>query len=222
MPGDPSGLARQARGEARRILSQPPFTSSPAHPSALSRFFHDLGQWLYDVVGPAWRFVVAHLWRPVDNGLAGIFGTWWPLVLGPIVVALAVVVGLRLGRRRARVGAVRAERRAGGRDEDPDALDAAAARAEHDGAYELAVRLRFRAGLARLERGGLIVQRRTHTSAQLARMLRSPTFDVLAGELDGILYGGRAATADDAGAARAGWPKVPDEARASASTGARP
>ena len=222
MPADPSGLAHRARGDARHILSQPPFTSSPAHPSALSRFFHDLGQWLYDVVGPVWRFAVDHIWRPVDRALAGTFGPWWPLVLGAIVVALAVLVGLRLARRRARVGAVRTERPAGSRDEDPDALDAAATAAEREGDYELAVRLRFRAGLARLERGGLIMQRRTHTSAQLARMVRSPTFDLLAGELDGILYGGRAATAHDVDTARAGWPKIPDEARSSASTGGRP
>jgi hypothetical protein len=133
---------------------------------------------------------------------------------------VAVAVGVHLARGRARVGVVRAGRAVGVRDEDPDALEAGAEQAERSGDYELAVRLRFRAGLARLERGGLIKARRTHTSAQLAGILRSPTFDALAGQLDGIVYAGHPATADHVGAARSGWPRIPVEARQAASVGA--
>jgi hypothetical protein len=115
---------------------------------------------------------------------------------------------------------VRAGRAIGARDEDPDALEVAAEQAERSGDFELAVRLRFRAGLARLERGGLITARRTHTSAQLAGMLRSPTFEALAGQLEGIVYAGHTATADHVGAARSGWPRIPVEARQAATVGA--
>lgn len=219
MPADSSGLSRRARHEARQILSQPPF-SSPTHHSALDGFFHDLGQWLYDVVGPVWRFMVHHFFHPVQHGLSLAFGAWWPVALGAIVLAAAVIVGLRLASKRARVGVTRAARVLEVRDEDPDELDVASAQAEHGGDYELAVRLRFRAGLARLERGGLITGRRTHTSSQLAYMLRSPTFDSLAGQLDGIVYAGQPATADHVGAARSGWPQVPAEARQAATVGA--
>jgi hypothetical protein len=219
VPGDPSGLAGQARHEARHILSQPPFSTPPGH-SAIDDFFHDLGHWLYDVVGPVWRFVFDHVLLPIRNGLSGVFGSWWPVPLGVIVVAVALVIGVRLGRRRARVGVARAGRVAEARDEDPDALDAAAEEAEQHRDYDLAVRLRFRAGLARLERGGLISGRQTHTSAQLARVLRSPTFVALAGQLEGIVYAGHTATADDVGMARSGWPRIPVEARQAATVGA--
>jgi hypothetical protein len=212
-------VAGQARHEARQILSHPPF-STPAGHSAIDGFFHDLGHWLYDVVGPVWRFLFDHLLLPTRNGLSGVFGSWWPVPLGVIVVAVAVVIGVRLGRTRARVGVARAGRVVEARDEDPDALDAAAEQAEQDSDYDLAVRLRFRAGLARLESGGLISGRQTHTSSQLAHVLRSPTFDVLAGQLDGIVYAGHTATADDVGTARSGWPRIPVEARQAATVGA--
>jgi hypothetical protein len=218
VPANSSGLARQARGQARHILSQPPF--SPGHRSTLDGFFRDLGHWLDDVVGPIWRFLAQHLFHPVSHSLSLAFGSWWPGPLGVIVVAVTAAVGLRLSRGRARLGAARAERMAGSRDEDPDELELSAAEAERAGDYEFAVRLRFRAGLARLERGGLIAGRRTRTNAQLARALRSPTFDELAGQLDGIVYAGLPATADDAGAARAGWPRIPAEARQASAVGA--
>jgi hypothetical protein len=219
VPADPSGLAGHARREARQILSQPPY-STPTHHSALDGFFHDLGHWLYDAVAPVWRFVFQHVLLPSRHGLTAVFGSWWPVPLGVVIIAVAVVVGVRLARTRARVGVVRAGRAVGLRDEDPDALEGAAEQAEGSGDYELAVRLRFRAGLARLERGGLITGRRTHTSAQLAGILRSPTFDALAGQLDGIVYAGHAATADHVGAARSGWPRIPVEARQAATVGA--
>jgi len=208
VPSASGGLARAARDQARAILSKPPFSTS-SHPSALQRFFHDLGQWLYEAFG---RFALHRILDPLRDGLHAAFGSWWPLALGLIVAALAVVVGVGLGRRRARVGVARAERLLGGRDEDPDELDTAAERAERAGDYDLAVRLRFRAGLARLERRGLIRDRRTHTTAQLGEVLRSPTFDGLAARVDSVVYGGVAATAADVAAARAGWPQVPGEA----------
>ena len=218
MPVDSSGLAGQARHEARQILSQPPFSSSTRR-SAFDRFFHDLGHWLSDVFGPVWHFLVRHLFDPVRDGLSGVFGSWWPVPLGTAVVVAAVVVGLRLARTRARVGVTRATCAAEMRDEDPAELERAADQAENGEDYELAVRLRFRAGLARLEGSGLITGRRTHTSSQLAQLLRSPTFDTLAGQLDHIVYAGLPATADHVGAARTGWPRIPIEARQAATVG---
>ncbi len=223
MPVASSGLARQARDQARQILSNPPF-SSPRNRSPLTRLFHDLGQWLYDVVGPVWRFLVHHLFHPVHVGLSAAFGSWWPVALGAIILVVAVAVGMALGRRRARVGVGGPRRVAAGRGEDPDGLDAAAVAAERAGDYALAVRLRFRAGLLRLEHIGLISGGRTHTSSQLAGVLHSPTFDSLARQLDVIVYAGVPAGAEDAGAARQGWPLVPGEARRAvpAGTGASP
>ncbi len=218
MPVDSPSLAGQARHVARQILSQPPF-SSATHRSGVDRFFHDLGHWLSDVVGPVWRFLLHHLFHPVSHELSRAFGSWWPVPLGAVVVAAALLVGMRLARRRARVGVARTARVAVLRDEDPGELEDAADRAAEAGDYELAVRLRFRAGLARLERSGLITGRRTHTSSQLAQVLRSPTFDTLAGQLDRIVYAGQTASADDVGSARSGWPRIVSEARQAAVVG---
>jgi len=215
VPSGGTGFAGAARRQARDILSHPPFTTAHGQ-SALSRFFSDLGHWLYDVAGPVWHFILRYLLRPTRSGLENVFGSWWPVVLGVAVLAVATGVGLTLGRRRARAGADRWVARAAHRDVDPDALDAAAATAERAGDFAMAVRLRFQAGLARLERSGLVSGGRTHTSAQLGSVLRSPTFDELAGQLDAILYAGIPARAEHAGAARAGWPHVPEEARRSA------
>jgi len=221
VPVDSSSLAGQARHEARHILSQPPFSAS-THRSGLDAFFHDLGHWLSDVAGPVWRFLDHHLLHPVGNEFSSVFGSWWPVPLGAVMVVVAAVVGFRLARTRARVGVTRAGRGAMTRDEDPGELESAADQAEQAGDFELAVRLRFRAGLARLERSGLITGRRTHTSSQLAAALRSPTFDTLAGQLDHIVYAGLPATADHVGAARSGWPRIPVEARQAATVGAAP
>jgi len=219
VPVATSDLARQARDQARQILSNPPFSSSQNR-SPLTRLFHDLGQWLYDVVGPVWRFLMRHLFHPVHVGLSVAFGRWWPVALGAIILVVAGAVGIALGRRRARVGTGGARRIAAGRGEDPDELDDGAAAAERAGDFALAVRLRFRAGLLRLEDGGLISGGRTHTSSQLAGVLHSPTFDSLARQLDAIVYAGVPAAAEDAGTARQGWPRVPAEARRALPAGA--
>ncbi|MGA2519911.1 MAG: hypothetical protein ABSG81_03725 [Acidimicrobiales bacterium] len=215
MPSGSPGLAGEARRQARHILSNPPFTTSN-RPSALSHFFSDLGQWLYDAVGPVWRFLLHFLLRPARSGLSAAFGSWWPVVLGAVVVAVGVVVGTSLARRRARLGIGGMGRVAPVGDENPDALERDADTAEGAGDFELAVRLRFRAGLARLEQRGLISGRRTHTSAQLVGMVRSATFTDLASQLDAIVYAGLPAGRVHVGAARAGWPLVPDEARRAA------
>ncbi len=203
------------RRQARHILSNPPFTTS-GRPSALSHFFSDLGQWLYDAVGPVWHFLLRFLLRPARSGLSAAFGSWWPVVLGAVVVAVGVVVGTSLVRRRARLGVGPMGRAVTVGDDNPDVLERDADAAEGAGDYELAVRLRFRAGLARLEQRGLISGRRTHTSAQLVGMVRSPTFAALASQLDAILYAGLPAGREHVGAARTGWPVVPDEARRAA------
>ncbi len=77
----------------------------------------------------------------------------------------------------------------------------------------MAVRLRFRAGLARLELAGLINDRAVRTSREIAETVHSPRFDALAASHEAIVYGDRPATTADAGEAREGWPVVPEEAR---------
>ncbi len=96
---------------------------------------------------------------------------------------------------------------------DPDALEREAEQAEAAGDLNLAIRLRFRAGLMRLDRAGAIRYRPSLTSSQVAHTLRSRDFEELAARFDAVAYGGRTADAGDVSDARDRWPRVLTGAR---------
>jgi hypothetical protein len=97
--------------------------------------------------------------------------------------------------------------------EDPRRLEDEAARAERDGDLELALRLRFRAGLLRLDQKRALPATQTPlTNGEIGRRLRSESFRGLARDFDEIVYGRRPAFAGDVERARAGWPRVLEEA----------
>jgi len=87
-------------------------------------------------------------------------------------------------------------------------LERLADRAEHDGRLEDAVRLRFRAGLARLSERRAIASASTVRTAEVSRALHSPPFDRLAHRFDEIAYGGVPAAPDDVAQARRDWAAV--------------
>jgi hypothetical protein len=89
--------------------------------------------------------------------------------------------------------------------EDPRALEQEADHAERDGDWERAVRLRFRAGLLRLDRRHLIEYRPSLTTGEVARAVGTPAFAEIGERFDAIAYGGRPAEEEDAHAARSGW-----------------
>src|SRR5204862_4961182 len=108
--------------------------------------------------------------------------TLWTII-GAAIVALAAVAAAQLATRRARAIEHEAQRRRAAGDEarEPRALEREAERAERSGDYERAVRLRFRAGLLRLD-----IEPST-TSGAAARRLRSAAFDALADRFDAIV-----------------------------------
>ncbi len=188
-----------ARRDARRILAGRKFRPAPV-PRPFHGVLRRMGEWLGPVLRP-----VGRLWdRLLDD------------VIGQTALALAVVGGaavasLALARRRNSVGVRRAGREGypgRHREEDPDELEQRADAAERAGQLELAFRLRFRAGLLRLDRAGALAYRPSLTTGELTRQLRSPTFDDLAGAFDEIAYGGRPAEEADLHAARRQWPMV--------------
>jgi hypothetical protein len=187
-----------ARRDARSILGQRRF-----RPTRVPRPFAGVLRWLgrrLEPVGrlfdPVWRFFNTPI------GLA---------LLGVLVVAAAVGVAILIASRRG-AGPPRPAH-AGGRRErdDPDALERAAEEAERAGDYEAAVRLRFRAGLLRLDALGAIRLAPSLTAGQAARGLRLDDFDVLARDFDAVAYGARHVDADAARVARAGWSRVLEE-----------
>ena len=85
--------------------------------------------------------------------------------------------------------------------------------AERRGDHETALRLRFRAGLLRLDRAGILRYRPSLTSGAVVRRVASPSLAVLATTLDEVVYGDRPASAGDVEDARQRWPVALEEAR---------
>jgi hypothetical protein len=130
----------------------------------------------------------------------------WLVLAAAVLLAAGSVTGTTIRRRalaieRARAAAVPAT-------DDPHALERMADRAEEEGQFERAVRLRFRAGLLRLDRRHVLVYRPSLTTGEVARAIKAPAFAAVGARFDEIAYGGRPAEREDAEAARQGWRDV--------------
>jgi hypothetical protein len=202
--GDP---AAEARREARRILDQPRY-KPPPQPRPLRGFFRWLGKRLEPVLDR-----LAPLGRPFAFVFRAIAESWkWSLLVGGAVALLALFVCIRLVRRRGRglVGAAGAHRDRT-RHLDPDALERGADLAEADGRFDEAFRLRFLAGLVRLDRAGVVELKPSLTSGALRRRVRSSSLRGLSVRFDEIVYGGRPAGPADMEQARREWPRALEE-----------
>lgn len=186
------------RAAARDVLDQRKYRRSTV-PQPLRGPFERLGAWLDDLYD----------WL-VERVPGGGFGVW--ALLAAIVLVLAGVLSSRAVRRRVEEerAAATVARRAG---EDPRALEREADAAERRGDHATAIRLRFRAGLLRLDARGAIELRPGLTTGAIARTLRSPAFDDVAETFEEVAYGGRPATKADVAAAKTGWKTVLAERR---------
>jgi hypothetical protein len=194
-PVDYSRTAREILGESRFRPAPLPRPLQGVL-DALGRAFAPVGRWL------------THAFDAVARVLPGGDTTVWA-VLGCVVLALAALASVRLTGRT-----LSDPRRPGGRPGGPvgaldaGALEAAADAAERDGRIEEAVRLRFQAGLLRLDELGAVTYRPSLPNAAVSRRLGSPVFDRLLRRFEELVYGGRPADATDAGDARDGWRQV--------------
>ena len=187
----------EARAEAAEILSERRFDET-GPPRPFRRFLDWLGERLRPLGRP---FEWLAGWIP-----GGASALW--TALGVAVIAAAAAFAAWLGRRRGGTVVDSAARAGDGHGLDPRRLERLAEEAEARGELELALRLRFRAGLTRLARQRSVPSPETLTSRQLVRLLGSEHFGRLARDLDEVVYGGRPATAADVEAARTGWPAV--------------
>lgn len=161
--------------------------------------------------------------RPITQPIGRAFGALaqntalaWFAGLVVVAIVVAATVALLARRERARV-ASSAGGSSGGQyaseSFDPAELERAAATAEAEGRFEDAVRLRFRAGLARLALTGRLPAGLVEPNGEIARDLASPHFDLLSQRFDEIVYGDRSAVATDVADARREWPAVLQEVR---------
>jgi hypothetical protein len=202
-PARPLVDAGQARREAGRILAEKRFQRSHS-PRPFEGLFRRLGRLL---LSPVQRF-----FRRLGQHLPAVGSPPW-VVLALLVVTAAAVVTVRLSGDRARERFPRGRGRSGEDGLGPEELDRLAEAAERRGELADALRLRFRAGLLRLDGLGTIDLRPGLTNAAAARLVRSRRFDRLAVDFDEVVYGGRSATTEDVEEARSEWPRVLEEAR---------
>jgi hypothetical protein len=197
----------QARDEARHILAGRRYRGAP-----VPRPLHGVLRWLGD------RF------SPITHWIGDRF-SWLPSYAGPWVeVGAVIIVALVIGAfvkavvtahaRSGQLGADDAGARAAARADDPGALEAEASEAEARGDLALAVRLRFRAGLLRLDRDShAIAYRPSIPTTDVRSELASPAFDELANTFESITYGSAPAEPTDTEDARRQWPRVVSAAR---------
>lgn len=207
-----SNLAKAARKQAREILSKPPFNTHVTHstPRPFAGVLHFLGKWIDRIFGPVLRFLRTNLLSPIGSGFGNIFGHWWPFALGVLLLVLGFGLSWVLIHRRQRlISRLAAPDLLGSSvEEDPLELEQAADEAESKGYLADAIRLRFRAGLLRLEKEGVIANRSIRTARELVARLSSPTFNLLATRYEEIVYAKMSADSSDVIQARIGWPKV--------------
>ncbi|MFZ2056497.1 MAG: hypothetical protein WAV54_03700 [Acidimicrobiales bacterium] len=211
MPHAPgaSTFAADARRQAAQILSRTPYTHRPARiPAPLAGALRALGRGFLWAFGPPIRWLWRQALVPFFSATHRLLGAGgWAVVLA-LALAFGMLVGLLLIRRRSRIATrptVDELRTAG---EDLTDLERAAEDAEVRGANELAVRLRFRLGFARLEAQGVIPDRRTTTSHQVGLVLQSRVFDELSSRHELIAYAQKPALAHDVASARDGWDQL--------------
>jgi hypothetical protein len=199
------GDAAAARDEARDIVAGRRF-SPPEVPGPFRGVLERLADWLAPVLD---------LIPALDDLVPGGRPVVWALLLLLVGAAAALLAGRTLRRRTAGGGDAR---RAGigpaAVDDDPDALDRRAREAAERGDHELALRLGFRAGLARLDRRGVIELRPSLSTGDVARALDSQQFDRAAARFDEVVYGRRPAAAADVDSAREAWSVVLTDRRA--------
>ena len=198
----PAISGAEARAEAVSVLEGRRF-SDPRVPRPFQGILRTVGRWLAPVFDPP-----AALLDWIEESLPA------QLAVVAVVFAGALAISVRLVGRR---GAQTVRRSRGmGVDVtglDPDDLEREAAAAERAGDLDRAVRLRFVAGVVRLDRAGVIEYRSSLTTGQLERRVGSTAFVELARTFDEIAYGGRRADDADVEAAKAAWPQVVAEAR---------
>ena len=183
------------RQQAAAILRESRFHQSGL-PRPLYGIFRVLGGWLAPV-GNWLSSVVSDVVRFLADNLEV------AAILALVVVLLGAMSAVSLRRRRVLRRMVTRVGLAAG--EDPFELRRLAEQAEVAGDGAAAVRLYFRAGVLRLQRGGRLPDRASLTIGEARRRMRSADFEVAAQSFESVVYGLRPATATDVRSTKQAW-----------------
>jgi Domain of unknown function (DUF4129) len=188
--------AAESRREARAVLSERRF-----HGAELPRPLAGPLAWLGERLDPVVDWMNDRGARVPGGPLV-----LWTILAAGVLLAATTIASTTIRRRALAIE--RARKAALPPTDDPRVLEREAERAEREGDWERAVRLRFRAGLLRLDRRNVIAYRPSLTTGEVARAVGSPAFSEVGERFDAIAYGGRPAERDDAEHARRAWAEV--------------
>ncbi len=159
--------------------------------------------------GEGWLQRAAHA---VGDFFSSILHSQLVAMLALLAFAATVIsiVYLLAGRRSGAPGRGRPTSKSGSAPgaRDPGRLELLAAEAEAEGHYGEAVRLRFGAGLLRLDAAGRIQLQPWSTGRQVAARLSSEPFDRILATFEPVVYGHRIAVDEDAASSRRDWAHV--------------
>ena len=197
---DPS----QLRDGARDILRQRRFQPEDV-PRPFKGLLDAIGRFLDRYLGDP----ISRTFRSIARLIPGHETTLW-IILTALIVGATAFIAWRIGRRRATPRSD--DEKHVGRDDvertSAAELERRADRAESEGDLAEAVRLRFLAGLLRLDEVGVIEYLSTLTAGQVRRKLRLTRFDEVSRSFEQVTYGGRDATTTDLAISKTGWADV--------------
>jgi len=148
-----------------------------------------------------------------QSGLAALGTALQMLLAGGVLVLIGLAARWLIARRtvRAKPSEIVAAKVSHARD--PAELFAEADAAAAKGDFATAIRMRFKAGVARLSSRGLISAGDVTTNAAISDELGIEEFDELTETFERIVYGGHPASADLESESRTKWPAVMGRAR---------
>jgi hypothetical protein len=161
---------------------------------------------VYDWIEKMLAFVAEMIRRAIEF-LAGFLEIETLSWLGPLLVVIAAAVGgFFLARRRARdIERQATIERILELGTDPSELERRADEADATGDHSEAIRLRFVAGLLRLDQAGRIDFYPGLPNSTISELVGSAEFDRLASQFDAVVYGRRAAKAPDSRQSSSDW-----------------
>jgi hypothetical protein len=189
--------AQAAQRAAHSILSEARFRA-PSVPDPL----HGALVWIGRIASDPLSAIGKLVDRAGSDFPGGVTGVW------AVAAAVLLVATGILASRRAKVRLERWSSTTVVNRPRPEQLERDAERAERDGRWLEAVRLRFQAGLLRLDERHGFGYTETTPNHSLARLLDSKQLELVSHRFDEIIYGGDQATAVDAERQRQAWSEI--------------
>lgn len=193
-----------AKNAVKKILNGPQF-HPPQPPRPFAGILNFFSRYIHKYLGPIINWIKNSIYGPLDRSLNGYM---YPAILVVVAFFVIIIAAIIIHRRPSTGKKLFKESEIELPNVDPETLDALAEKAHLDQDYKLSIRLRFKAGLTRLEKRGLIINQQSQTLLQLSEEIPSNTFRTLANDLTLIVYGNECATESLSNFSKLNWPSV--------------